>query len=217
MPNNAELLALAEAGDADGLLAALDDVPSYTVRSDSGETLVLRALYRGKTNVVDALVKRGGLTLHEAAAVGDLVRVEACLAAAPWTIQSLSADGWTALHLAAFLGSDAIVVRLLELGADARQWGRAFEVNLPIHAAGAGRKIGKAAFARIVVATGDPNIKAKSGHTALMIAAGNGFADAVDVLLEAGADCGCAAPDGKIAADFARERGHTEMADGLAP
>jgi ankyrin repeat protein len=75
---------------------------------------------------------------------------------------------------------------LLERGADALQWGRAFENNLPIHAACAGRRIGKAAFSKLVAATGDPDVTPKHGYTPLMEAALNGSSDAVDVLLAAG-------------------------------
>ena len=45
-----------------------------------------------------------------------------------------------------------------------------------------------------------------------MIAAGNGFVVAVDALLAAGADRARKQGDGKTAADFARERGHAELA-----
>ena len=215
MTDAKKLFGLADADDPQGLLAALSDKPSHAVRSESGETIFLYSLYRGKAKCVEALQGRGELTLHEAAAAGDLARVEAWVAAAPWTTQSLSADGWTALHLAAFLGQDAVVVRLLEPGADARQWGRAFEANLPIHAACAGRRLGKVAFARLVTATGDPNVTPKHGYTPLMEAALNGSADMVDVLLAAGADKARKNPDDKSAADFARDKGHADIAKRL--
>lgn len=210
------LFALADADDAEALLAALASRETFRVRNDNGETLYLYCLYRGKAKCLDALAKRGGLTLHEAAAAGDTARVTACLKEAPWTIQSLSGDGWTALHLAAFLGRDKTVLRLLELGADARQWGRAFDPNLPLHAACAGRRLCKAAFVKLIAATGNPDLAQKGGFTALMIAAGNGFADAVDALLAAGADKSRKTDQGKTAADFARERGHEEIAAKLS-
>ena len=206
------LFALADADDADGLLATLGDRETFRVRNDNGETIYLYCLYRGRAKCTDALAKRGGLTLHEAAAAGDTARVAACVQEAPWAIQSLSGDGWTALHLAAFLGRDETMLKLLELGADARQWGRAFDPNLPLHAACAGRRLGKAAFVKLIASTGDPDIAQKGGFTALMVAAGNGFTDAVDALLDAGADRARKTDAGKTAADFARERGHTEIA-----
>lgn len=217
MTDTKPIFALAEADDADDLLQALagrtDGVPPV---SENGETPFLYCTYRGKTKCVEALRARGGLTLHEAAASGDVAGIDACLAAAPWTVQTLSGDGWTALHLAAFLGQDAALLRLLDHGADARQWGRAFDANVALHAACAGRRLGKGAFVQLIAATGDPDISQKSGYTALMIAAGNGFTDAVDALLASGADRTKKTGDGKSAADFARERGHEELAKTLA-
>jgi ankyrin repeat protein len=132
-----------------------------------------------------------------------------------WAINTLSADGWTALHLAAFLGRDATALRLLALGASPRQWGRAFDQNLAIHAAASGGRIGKDAFAKLLAVTGDANIETKQGVTALMSAAANGSAEFVETLLAAGADPKIKMPDGKTAADFARERGHAELANRL--
>lgn len=210
------LFTLADGDDDAALLRELADTPTYRIRTESGETLFLYSLYRGKGACVDALRRRGGLTLHEAAAAGDVVRIDALIGQAPWTIQSLSADGWTALHLAAYVGRDAAVIRLLELGADAHQWARAFETNLAIHAACAGRRLGKDALAKLVAATGDPDVTPKHGYTPLMEAAANGYSDAIDVLLAAGADISRKHPDGKTAADFAREKGHRELIERLS-
>ena len=211
---SADLFSLADADDADALAVALKD--AGPVINESGETLFLYALFRGKAKCVAMLAARGNLTLHEAAASGDVARVDACLERAPWAIQTLSADGWPALHLAAFLGHDDVVVRLLERGASAGQWSRAFEPNLALHAACAGRRLGRGAFSRLIVATGDVDLAQKSGHTALMIAAGNGFVEAVEALLGAGADPLRKTNEGKTAADFAREHGHEALADRLA-
>ena len=67
------LFALADGDDAAALLLELGDTPTYRVRSESGETLFLSdPLYRGKAKCVDALQRRGGLTLQEAAAAAIL-------------------------------------------------------------------------------------------------------------------------------------------------
>ena len=206
----------ADRDDASALLSALADAPSYRVRNETGETVFLYSLYRGRAKCVEALQARGDLTLHEAAAAGDVERINVLLGQAPWTIQSLSADGWTALHLAAYVGRDAAVIHLLELGADAQQWARAFETNLAIHAACAGCRLGKSALMKLVAATGDVDSTPKHGYTPLMEAAANGYVDAVDVLLAAGADKSRKHPDGKTAADFAREKGHRELIERLS-
>lgn len=210
------LFDLATADDASQLMVALPkDRESFSILNENGETLYLFSLYRGRTKCADALAKRWSLSLHEAAAAGETARVEQCLKPTPWAINTLSADGWTALHLAAFFGRDATVLRLLAFGANPRQWGRAFDQNLALHAAASSGRIGKEAFAKLLAATGDANIQSKQGVTALMSVAANGSKDFVDMLLAAGADPKLKMENGKSAADFARDRGHAELAKRL--
>ena len=212
MMDTKTFFALADSDDADGLEKALKGAPeTFRLRNEGGETLFLYCVFRGKARCAELLKRRGGQSLHEAALAGDAERVSTLAKAAPWSVDTLSPDGWTALHLAAFLGQGGALAALLDHGADARIFGRAFESNLPIHAAAAGRRIDKTSYAKLVAATGNPDALQKQGYTALMIAAANGFADAVDVLLAAGADKAIKTPDGKTAADFAQERGHDEL------
>ncbi len=194
----------------------LGDTPTYRVRSESGETLFLYSLYRGKAKCVDALQRRGGLTLQEAAAAGDVQRIDALVGAAPWTIQSLSADGWTALHLAAYLGRDAAVIRLLELGRRRAAMGARIRNESGHPRRMCGLPPGQDRTRKLVAATGDLDVTPKHGYTPLMEAAVNGYVDAIDVLLAAGADISRRHPDGKTAADFAREKGHQELVQRLS-
>jgi uncharacterized protein len=213
MSDTKAFFALADADDAGRLEKALKAAPeTFRLRNESGETLFLYCVFRGKTKCAEFLKRRGAQSLHEAALAGDARRVTELAKAAPWAVDTLSPDGWTALHLAAFLGQGDALMALLDHGAEARIFGKAFESNLPIHAAAAGRRLDKASFAKLVAATGNPDALQKAGYTALMIAAANGFADAVDVLLAAGANKSIKTPDGKTAADFARERGHEALA-----
>jgi len=216
MHDTKALFDLAQADNAAALIAALPKhAESFRIRNENGETLFLFSLYRGRAKCVEALAKRGKLSLQEAAASGDTARVEECVKAAPWSLNTLSADGWTALHLAAFFGRDDTLLRLIALGADPLQWGRAFDSNLALHAGASGGRMGKAAFTKLLAATDNPNVQTKAGTTALMSAAANGSMEFVQMLLAAGADPKLKMTDGKTAADFARARGHEAVAKRL--
>ena len=209
-----QLFELAKADDAAALAAALKGADLTRIHNEGGESLYRFALFHGHAKAADAIKAKGGLGLHDAALVNDTARLDALLKAAPWAIDMLSPDGWTALHLAAYIGADAAVIFLLEHGANARAWARAFEQNYAIHAAVSGRRIGKAALTKLTAATGADAMQ-KQGYTALMIAAGGNFPLGVEVLLAAGADRSLKLPDGKTAADLARERGHAESVKSL--
>jgi ankyrin repeat protein len=216
MTDSTALFALAEADDAEALSSALNGLDLARIHNDGGESLLRFCLFHNHPKCAQMLKVRGGFGLQDAALAGDAGRIATLLKAASWATDTLSPDGWTALHLAAFFGNDAAIDTLLDLGSNASILGRAFEQNLPLHAACAGGRLGREAFARLVAATGNPDAPQKQGYTALMIAAGNGFVDAVDVLLAAGANRALKQGDGKTAADFARERGHDELAKRLA-
>ncbi|MBS0471200.1 MAG: ankyrin repeat domain-containing protein [Proteobacteria bacterium] len=211
-----DLFALANADDAEGLAKALPGTDLARLHNPAGESLYRFALFHGHAKSAEAVKAHGGLGSHDAALTNDAARLDVLLAPARWAVDLLSPDGWTALHLAAFVGADAAVTTLLALGANARIMGRAFEQNLAIHAAAAGRRIGKAAYAELIAATGDPDVMQKQGYTALMIAASNGFTPACEALIAADADRRLKLPDGKTAADIARERGHADLAAMLA-
>ncbi len=206
-----KLFALAQADDAAALSAALKGADLTRLHNDAGESLYRFALFHGHAKAAEAIKTRGGLGFHDAALAGDVAQLDRQLDAAPWAIDLLSPDGWTALHLAAYMGADAAVERLLERGANPRIMSRAFEQNFALHAAAAGHRIGKAALAKLAAATGADALQ-KQGYTALMIAAAGNFASGVEVLLAAGADKKLKLTDGKTAADIARDRGHAELA-----
>ena len=216
MSDPKSLFALADRDDAVALLVELGDTPTYRVRSESGETLFLHSLYRGKTKCVDALQQRGGLTLHEAAAAGDVQRIDELIGRAPWTIQSLSADGWTALHLAAFVGPRRGGTPLARtrrrraaMGARVRDQSRDSR-GLRRPAAGQERTRETRGRHR------RPRRHAETRLHAIDGSRRSGYTDAIDVLLAAGADRSRRHPDGKTAADFAREKGHRELIERLS-
>jgi uncharacterized protein len=218
MATDPDLFAVAAQDDPAILLARLPpDRSPFDLRDRDGISLVLSCLYRGLSRNLEALLARAdALPLHEAAALGNAAAVVLALARSPDAINLLSPDGWTALHLAAFFGHADAVELLLRHGADAAIWARAFENNLPLHAACAGRRQ-KAAVVRLLIAvTSDIDARQGGGWTPLMLASVNGMAASVALLIDAGADPTLANDKGKTASDLAREQGHSVIVDLLA-
>src|SRR5687768_3772121 len=79
---------------------------------------ILAALYRGETEAAArAAGARAALDLFEAAGLGRVERVAELLDADPAAAAAWSDDGFTALHLAAYLGEAEVVAVLLARGA----------------------------------------------------------------------------------------------------
>jgi ankyrin repeat protein len=216
MSDLAALFDLAAADDVAAVLAALPAGRAlHALRNANGESLVQFCAYRRRQAVLAALLARDPpLTVHEAATLGRANRVAAILAVSPWAIDTLSSDGWTALHLAAHFGHGEAVATLLAAGADANLYSRAFERNLPLHAACAGGKVDCAL--RLLPATADVDARQGGGWTALMLAAEDGLLPVVEALLARGADRAAVNAAGKTALELARERGRAAEVARLA-
>lgn len=187
----------------DDLVAAFRDTGRSALCDKAGASLVLACIYRGREPAARALAAAGHrLGLHEAAALGDMIRLAAALDAAPWSVDLLSPDGWTALHLAAFFGRADVARALLAKGASADVWSRAFERNLPIHAAAASRSEDMAILEALIPATADIDTIQEEGYSPMLIAASVGKRAWVERLIQAGADPERRIKDGKGLADL---------------
>src|SRR3954467_9034979 len=99
------------------------------------ESAILTAVYYRQKEIVNLLVARGAtLSLFEAAAAGELERVERLVASDPSTVNAFSPDGWTPLHLAAFFGHSKIAEMLIGQGADVNAGSREAAGKTPAHA-----------------------------------------------------------------------------------
>jgi uncharacterized protein len=167
----------------------------------SPQSELLEALYRGDRDTVDAkLAEEPELTLFEAAALGHADRVRELLSLDPGSVDEWSPDGFTALHLAAFFGREAVAAALLEDGADVSAVARNPIRVQPLHSAAAG---GHTAVARLLLERGaDPNARQEGGFVPLHAAAQAGNDELYDLLVARGADQGAATDDGRTAADF---------------
>ncbi len=180
-------------------------------RDESGVSALMLALYRGQERNVAAIAEaKGWLDVFEAAAVGDPGKLELALKEDPEAIRAFSADGFTALHFAAFFGRRLPANLLVLAGADVNAEARNPSRVRPIHSAVAGPD---PMMAEILLAMGaDVNAQQEGGFTALHAAAKRGNNKLVDLLLRADADPRLPAADGQTAADFARAAGQEELA-----
>ena len=210
----ASVMSAIAANDEDAALAAIAAQGAETPGRPPDSPL-LQALYRGMTRIAPALMAAGyAPDLTEAAALGDHERV-AALVAAGAEPSAHGHDGWTALHLAAFMGHAATVRVLLAAGADAAAVGRNPMANQPLHAAIAGR--GDAgAIAALLGAGADVTYAAAGGATPLHLAASRGKEGLCRTLIAAGADQAALTTDGKTASAIAAERGFPDLAAALA-
>jgi uncharacterized protein len=207
-----DILTAARAGDATRVGTLLDDDPSLVnVTAENGDSLLIAALYRGHMDVVNLVRTRGAdLNIWEAAAVGDIERVVALLDADPSLVRGYSHDGWTPLHLAAYLGYPGTVEALVARGADVTARSRNDLDNEPLHTVMAGAQV-RAVVETLIAHGANVNARQHGGYTPLHEAAGNGNLDLAELLLARGADVNALTDDGKSPLALAAEQGHAEI------
>lgn len=127
---------------------------------------IRQALYRGDREQARALVDGGSdVNAFDAAALGDVERLRVLLAADPEVAHAWSADGFTALHFAAYLGGADAVRVLLDAGSDARAVARNDMRVQPLHSAAA---LGDVEACRLLLDAGaDPNAAQQGGYVSL--------------------------------------------------
>ncbi|PJZ52998.1 ankyrin repeat domain-containing protein [Leptospira adleri] len=87
--------------------------------TEEGITPVLFSIYYGKSDLSKEIFELSpNRNLFEAAALGDLEETKRLIGEFPEEINSLSKDGWSALHLASYFGHLEIVRFLIDAGAD---------------------------------------------------------------------------------------------------
>ena len=217
MPARDDFLTALKSGDLPGLQALLRDDPALlTVRSDSGLSPVLLAIYRGHPEAAQVLIERGAvLDVYEASAAGQLPRVAELLTADPAAVNTHAPDGFTALGLAAFFGHPALVDWLLAHGAEPNIGSNNAMRVRPLHSAAANRDpaTAHAMSAALLSAGAEVDPVQEGGFTPLHAAALSGKIDLVRLLLAHGADPSLPTADGVLPAALAAIHGHQAVLD----
>lgn len=159
--------------------------------SDGTVSPILDALYRGKSDEVEALLAREPkLDVFEAAALGRTGRLQDLLDDDPGRVSAWSSDGFMPIHLGSFFGHAAVVELLAQRGADLQAISRHAQIKVtPLHSAVAGEGAADARTVEALLEHGaSPNAAAELGGTPLHSAAANGDAELVRLLLEHAAD-----------------------------
>lgn len=212
MSEVAAFFAAVDAGDAETVGRIVTADPALaSARGLDGVSALLHARYRVHREVLDALLAADPeMDVFDAAALGHIDRLRHRLEEDPSRVTAVAADGFTALHLAAFFGKTEAARVLLEGGASASAYGANDFANQPLHAAAAGRHI---EVCRLLLAAGaDVNATQHAGYTPLHEAAGSGDVELAELFLSAGADPRAATTDGRIPADVADGAGHPDLA-----
>jgi ankyrin repeat protein len=191
------------------LLAADPDLAS--ARDRDGVSALMLSRYRFDRATTDALLAVDpDLDVFEATTLGYIDRLHERLEEDHWRARAYSADGFTALHFAAFFGKPEAAKTLLEAGAEVNAYSTSEQRVQPLHSAAAGRHI---AVCRVLIAAGaDVNATQRLGFTPLHAAAQHGDVEMVELFLSAGADPSAATDDGATPADLADGAGHVDVA-----
>jgi ankyrin repeat protein len=205
----------AQGGETDRLRELLaQDASLATARNEQGVSLLMQALYYRQEAVVKQLLDLGfALSLHEAASVERVDRIEALVTAEPESVSAFSPDGFTALHFAAFFGNPDGVELLLRHKAALNVAARNPTAVAPLNSAVAGGS--PRAVELLLEAGAEPDRRQAEGLTALMGAAFAGNAEMVDLLLQHGADRSLTDDKDRTAAQLAAEQGHTSLVEKL--
>jgi ankyrin repeat protein len=215
MEASGPLIEAARRGDADAVARILDDDPALVNAKANGVSALLLALYSGHPDVSRIFVEHGArLDVFDAAALGEIFRLEEILREDPSLADAVAADGFTPLGLAAFFRRRAAVRILVGRGANVDRQSENAQHVAPLLSAVAG---GDADVVRELLDAGaDVFSRQEGGYTALHGAAAGGDEAIVRLLLEYGADATLRTEAGQTPHDIARDRGKAKAAELLA-
>jgi uncharacterized protein len=214
MNDFAALMDRTKAGDGDRVRELLrHDGSLADARTDTGESPLMAALYRGHRAVVDVLLAAGAkVDVFAAAALGRQDDLRVALGS-PSAARSVSYDGWTPLHLASFFGRLDAAETIIDAGADVSALSSNSLKNTPLHAAAAGGH--RDVALRLIERGADVTVPDAGGHTPLHIAAENGLVEVVRALLARGADPLAVDAEDKTPLSRAAAKNRNEVVDAI--
>ena len=196
-----DLIAAVRAGDVPAIERLVARDPALAATTDGGVSAVRIALYHRQPAALEALLAAvPPLDGFDHAALGWSADLERDLAADPGLASGHAADGFAAIHLAAFLGGPEAVRVLLHAGASPNE--PAGGGLRPLHSAAAAQDA--ASTALLLAAGADPDAQQTGGFTPLHAAAQHDDEATAEALLRAGADPAIRTDDGADAAGIAR-------------
>jgi ankyrin repeat protein len=207
-----ELIEAVNADDAARVAELVAADPGLaSARAGNGVSALLLSRYRFDRATTDALLAADPeLDVFEATALGYIDRLRERLDEDPARATAFAADGFTALHLAAFFGKAEAASTLIATGAAVNVSSQNELAVQPLHSAAAGRHH---EVCRVLIAAGaDVNATQRDGYTPLHAAAQHGDAELVELLLSSGADPSATKDDGETPADTAEAAGHLDVA-----
>src|SRR5262245_54995476 len=114
-----DLLDAIVSGDLQAVRSIIKQDPTAVQAiTETGESALILAVYRNRTEIAEMLVAAGApMNIYEASAMGKKEKITELLQSQPDLIYSYSHDGWTPLHLAAFFGHREAIELLIQRGA----------------------------------------------------------------------------------------------------
>ena len=180
-----------------------EDVSLAQGRNAAGVSALMMAMYSGNAEAAKLIRETvGDMDVFEATSLGEIGRLKTLLVDRN-AVSARSADGFTALHYAAFFRQPEAARQLMEAGANVNAVAENGSRVHPIHSAAAS---GEVEIVRLLLQHGaDPNAAQHGGWTALQSASKHGNMLLIDALLEHGADPRQQADDGQTAITLAKD------------
>jgi ankyrin repeat protein len=219
MSTEQQMLEAVKSGDAAGVNALLNVNPSLVnAKNENGVSAILLATYFGHRDIAEVLFAKGAeLNIFEAAATGQLDRVQTITEEDAELVNSYSSDGFKPLGLAAFFGRKEVLDFLLAHGANPNCASKNQMRVMPIHSAVAHRQpeLALAMVESLLLNGAEVNVAQDGGWTPLHQAAAHGQVEIMKLLLAHGASVNAKSEDGTTPLQMAQNKGYPEAVEML--